>query len=66
LYQKSWKFDKEIQTLFVDFKKAYDSILRENLLNIMKKISFSTKTGQFGIYQRHGDLDKGSGRKFSN
>lgn len=35
LYQKSWEFYKEIHTLYVDFKKAYDSIHRESLLNII-------------------------------
>lgn len=29
LYQKIWEFDKVIYKLFVDFKKAYDSIHRE-------------------------------------
>ncbi|KAL4154026.1 hypothetical protein QTP88_001859 [Uroleucon formosanum] len=43
LYQKSWEFDKEIHTLFVDFKKAYDSIHRESLLNIMKEFHFPQK-----------------------
>jgi len=43
LYQKSWEFDKEIHTLFVDFKKAYDSIHRESLLNIMKEFHFPKK-----------------------
>ncbi|KAL4123306.1 hypothetical protein QTP88_015504 [Uroleucon formosanum] len=43
LYQTSWEFDKEIHTLFVDFKKAYDSIHRESLLNIMKEFHFPQK-----------------------
>lgn len=32
-----------IHTLFVDFKKAYDSIHRESLLNIMKEFHFPQK-----------------------
>ncbi|KAL4107860.1 hypothetical protein QTP88_018142 [Uroleucon formosanum] len=43
LYQKIWEFDKEINTLFVDFKKAYDSIHRESLINILKEFNFPQK-----------------------
>lgn len=35
---KTWEFDKEIHVLFIDFRKAYDSIHRINLINILKKI----------------------------
>jgi sorting nexin-29 len=42
-YQKSCEFVKEIHTLFVDFKKAYESNHRESLLNIMKEFYFSQK-----------------------
>uniref|UniRef100_A0A2S2Q1H0 Transposon TX1 uncharacterized protein n=1 Tax=Sipha flava TaxID=143950 RepID=A0A2S2Q1H0_9HEMI len=42
-YQKTWEFDKEINTLFVDFKKAYDSIHREILINILKAFDFPQK-----------------------
>jgi hypothetical protein len=31
LFQKTWEFDQELHTLFVDFKKAYDSINRESI-----------------------------------
>jgi hypothetical protein len=43
LYQKTWEFDREIHTLFVDFKKAYDSIHRESLINILKEFDFPQK-----------------------
>jgi sorting nexin-29 len=43
LYQKTWEFDREIHTLFVDFKKAYDSIHRESLINILKEFDFPRK-----------------------
>jgi sorting nexin-29 len=43
LYQKTLEFDKEIHTLFVDFKKAYDSIHRESLINILKAFDFPQK-----------------------
>lgn len=32
-----------MHTLFVDFKKVYDSVYRENLLNIMKEFLFPHK-----------------------
>jgi len=38
-----WEFNREIQTLFVDFKKAYDSIHRESLINILKEFDFPQK-----------------------
>jgi len=43
LYQKTWEFDREIHTLFVDFKKAYDSIHGESLINILKEFDFLQK-----------------------
>jgi len=38
-----WENDKEVYTLFVDFKKAYDSIHRPSLLNILKEFNFPKK-----------------------
>jgi len=43
IYQKTWEFNKEVHTLFVDFKKAYDSIHRESLINILKEFDFPQK-----------------------
>lgn len=43
LFQKSWAFDKEVHTLFVDFRKSYGSIQRKSLLNIMKTFNFPHK-----------------------
>jgi len=31
LAQKTWEFDQELHTLFVDFKKAYDGFNRESI-----------------------------------
>jgi len=42
-FQKAWEFDKNLCILFVDFKKAYDSIHRPSLKNIMKEYSFPRK-----------------------
>jgi Reverse transcriptase (RNA-dependent DNA polymerase) len=38
-----WEFDKEVYTLFVDFEKAYDSIHRSTLFNILKEFNVSKK-----------------------
>ncbi|VVC30294.1 eIF3G, RNA recognition motif,RNA recognition motif domain,Eukaryotic translation initiation factor 3 [Cinara cedri] len=38
-----WEFHKDVYTLFVDFKKAYDSIHRESLINILRKFKFPKK-----------------------
>lgn len=40
LYQISWEFNIDIHTLFIDFKKAYDIIHRESIINILKEFDF--------------------------
>lgn len=35
LYQKTWEFNQELHTLYVDFKKAYDSINRKSIYKIL-------------------------------
>lgn len=44
LFQKIWLFDKEIYVLFIDFKKAYNSIHRNpNLINCLKEFKLPQK-----------------------
>jgi len=43
IVQKHLEFDKDVHMLFVDFRKAYDSMHREFLLNILKDFKFSRK-----------------------
>lgn len=43
LFQKTWKFDKEMHVLFIDFKKTYDSIHRKILINILIEYNFPQK-----------------------
>jgi len=43
ILQKSWEYNKDVHILFVDFKKAYDSIHRESLVNILKEFRFPSK-----------------------
>ncbi|CAI6370121.1 unnamed protein product [Macrosiphum euphorbiae] len=43
LFQKTWEFDKEMHVLFIDFKKAYDSIHRKSLINILREYNFPQK-----------------------
>jgi len=38
-----WEYDKELYTLFVDFKQTYDSIHRPSLFNILKEFNFPKK-----------------------
>jgi hypothetical protein len=33
--EKKWEYNGTVQQLFIDFKKAYDSIRREVLCNIL-------------------------------
>jgi exonuclease III len=41
--QKMWEFNKDVYILFVDFKKAYDSIHRTSLINILREFKFPKK-----------------------
>lgn len=42
--KKTWEFDNEIHTFFVDFRTAYNIIHRESLPNIMKEFHFPQKS----------------------
>jgi len=37
IFQKMWGYDKEVYSLFIDFKKAYDSIYRSAIFNMLKE-----------------------------
>ena len=41
--EKKWKFDSTIHQLFIDFKKAYDSVKREVLYNIYTEFGIPKK-----------------------
>ncbi|KAL4103847.1 hypothetical protein QTP88_019182 [Uroleucon formosanum] len=41
--QKSWEYNNELYILFIDFEKAYDSIHRPTLINILKELNFPIK-----------------------
>jgi len=43
LAQKTWEFDQELHSLFADFKKAYDSINRENIYKILEHFRIAQK-----------------------
>jgi len=38
-----WEYDRGVHMLFVDFKKAYDSIHRESLINVLKEFEMPQK-----------------------
>jgi len=40
---KTWEFNKEMHILFVDFQKAYYSIHREGLINVLTELHFPHK-----------------------
>ncbi|VVC32177.1 Reverse transcriptase domain [Cinara cedri] len=57
IIQKRLEFDKEVHVLFVDFRKAYDSIHRESLLNILKDFKFPRKIiNLIGTSLNHTDI----------
>ncbi|KAF0753777.1 ribosome biogenesis protein TSR3 isoform X1 [Aphis craccivora] len=43
IIEKSWEFNKSICIQFVGFKKAYDSVHRHSLINILKEFKFPNK-----------------------
>jgi len=46
LFQKSWEYNKELHVIFVDFQKAYDSIDRTSITEILKHFHFPRKIVQ--------------------
>jgi hypothetical protein len=35
IYSEKWKYNAAFRQVFIDFKKAYDSVRREDLYNIL-------------------------------
>ena len=42
-FEKKWKYNKNLCQLFIDFEKAYNSIKRESLYNILIKFGVPRK-----------------------
>jgi hypothetical protein len=40
---KKWEYNETVHQLFIDFKKAYDSVRREVLYNILMKFGIPMK-----------------------
>ena len=38
MLENKWEYNEEVHQLFVDFKKAYDSVWREVLYNILIEV----------------------------
>jgi hypothetical protein len=43
IYDKKWEYSVSVHSIFVDFKKAYDSVRREILYNILIEFGIPTK-----------------------
>ena len=43
ILEKKWEYNEEVQQLFTDFKKAYDSVRREVLYNILIEFGIPRK-----------------------
>jgi hypothetical protein len=43
ILEKKWEFNGTVQQLFIDFKKAYDSVSREVLYNIVTEFGIPRK-----------------------
>ena len=43
ILEKKWEYNEEVHQLFTDFKKAYDSVRREVLYNILIEFGIPMK-----------------------
>jgi hypothetical protein len=43
IMEKKWKYNETVHELFIDFKKAYDSVRREVLYNILMEFGIPMK-----------------------
>jgi hypothetical protein len=43
ILEKKWEYNQTVHQLFIDFKKAYDSVRREVLYNILIKSEVPVK-----------------------
>jgi hypothetical protein len=43
---KKWEYNEAVYQLFVDFKKDYDSVRREDLYNILNELKYPHETGR--------------------
>ena len=43
ILEKKWEYNKDVFQLFIDFEKAYDSIKRESLYDILIKFRVPKK-----------------------
>jgi hypothetical protein len=43
MFEKNWEHNEAVHQLFIDFKKAYDSVKREALYNILIVIGIPKK-----------------------
>jgi purine nucleoside phosphorylase len=46
ILEKIWEYNEAVHQLFVDFKKAYDSVWREVLYNILNEFGISVKNSK--------------------
>ena len=44
IIEKKWEYNEAVHQLFIDFKKAYDSVRREVLYNIIIEFGIPTET----------------------
>jgi purine nucleoside phosphorylase len=43
MLEKKWECNEAVRKLFIDFKKAYDSVMREVLYNILIEFGITMK-----------------------
>jgi hypothetical protein len=46
IHEKKWEYNEEVHQLFIDFKKAYDSVRRDVLYKILIESGIPKKLGR--------------------
>jgi hypothetical protein len=54
ILEKKWEYNEAVHQLFIDFKKAYDSVRREALYNIVIEFGIPKKLVRHEINEKSG------------
>jgi len=49
MLQKKWEYNNAVHQLFIDFKKAYDSVRRDVLYNIVIEFGIAMKLERLNV-----------------
>jgi hypothetical protein len=58
IYEKSYKFDTELHTLFIDFKQSFEKVNQGNMINSKKMLKIPEKIINLGAATLEGSRAK--------